>query len=222
MPPSPSASILWIRFLASGPLPDVIDEAYFPHRSDRRDVPRCGAAPVGAFAADPPGATVTVTNSASGQSFNATANSAGEYTFAAIPPASYTIKASAQGFGDQTKVAELLVNQPAAVNFTMTVQSVSQAVNVSAEAETLNTTDASLGNSMGNALIQALPGETRNVPDLLSLQPGVLWLPSQPGNPGASEQNPTGDSRSGAVNGVRSDQGNVTIDGVDDNDQVYG
>jgi hypothetical protein len=169
-----------------------------------------------------PGATITVTNGASGQAIRATANAAGEYTFAAIPPAKYTIKASAQGFGDQTKIAELLVNQPATVNFTMTLQAVSQEVNVSAEAETLNTTDASLGNSMGNSLIQALPSETRNVPDLLSLQPGVLYLPSEPGDAGASEQNPMGDSRSGAVNGVRSDQGNVTIDGVDDNDQVYG
>jgi len=169
-----------------------------------------------------PGATVKVTNGATGQSFSATANSAGEYTFAAIPPARYTIKATAKGFGDQSKIAELLVNQPATVNFTMTLQAVSQVVNVSAEAETLNTTDASLGDSMGNTLIQALPSETRNVPDLLSLQPGVLYLPSQQGDPGASEQNPMGDSRSGAVNGVRSDQGNVTVDGVDDNDQVYG
>ena len=71
---------------------------------------------------------------------------------------------------------------------------------------------------MNNALIQALPSETRNVPDLLSLEPGVLYLPTL----GASEGNPGGDSRSGAVNGIRSDQGNVTIDGVDDNDQVFG
>lgn len=169
-----------------------------------------------------PGATVTLTNGANGQTFTATADAAGEYTFASIPPARYTIKVAATGFGDQTKIAELLVNQPATVNFTMTLQAVSQVVNVSAEAETLNTTDASLGESMGNTLIQALPSETRNVPDLLSLQPGVLYLPSTPGGAGASEQNPTGDSRSGAVNGVRSDQGNVTIDGVDDNDQVYG
>ena len=100
----------------------------------------------------------------------------------------------------------------------MTVKSLAEVVNVSAEAQTLNTTDASLGGSMDNALIQALPSETRNVPDLLSLEPGVLYLPTL----GASEANPGGDSRSGAVNGIRSDQGNVTIDGVDDNDQVFG
>lgn len=169
-----------------------------------------------------PGAKVTLTNNANGQVATATSNPEGEYTFPALSPASYAIKASAPGFADQTRIAELLVNQPATVNFAMTLQAATQVVNVSAEAQTLNTTDASLGNSMGSTLIQALPSETRNVPDLLSLQPGVLYLPSQQGGPGASESNPTGDSRSGAVNGVRSDQGNVTIDGVDDNDQVYG
>jgi hypothetical protein len=166
-----------------------------------------------------PGTKITLTNGANGQQFSAVANAAGEYTFAQIPPARYTITATASGFGDQSKIAELLVNQPATVDFTMTVKAITQVVNVSAEAQTLNTTDASLGNSANNALIQALPSETRNVPDLLSLQPGVLYLPT---TVSASESNPLGDSRSGSVNGVRSDQGNVTVDGVDDNDQVFG
>ncbi len=124
------------------------------------------------------GALITLTNGANGQVFHATSDAQGGYTFVSLPPARYTITVKASGFGDQSKIAELLVNQPATVNFTMTVQTLSQVVNVSAEAQTLNTTDASLGNSMGNTLIQALPSETRNVPDLLSLQPGVLYLPS--------------------------------------------
>ncbi|HEX4005966.1 MAG TPA: TonB-dependent receptor [Acidobacteriaceae bacterium] len=165
-----------------------------------------------------PGAHIALLNGATGQAQNAISSAAGEYTFVSLEPAKYTIKVSATGFGDQTKAAELLVNQPATIDFTMTLKAISEVVNVSAEAQTLNTTDASLGNSEGNALIQALPSETRNVPDLLSLQPGVLYLPTM----GASEANPGGDSRSGTVNGVRSDQGNVTLDGVDDNDQVYG
>ncbi len=165
-----------------------------------------------------PGATITLFNAATGQKYTATSGSAGNYSFIQITPARYTITVDATGFAEQKKIAELLVNQPATVDFALTVQASNQVVNVSAEAETLNTTDASLGNSADNALIQALPSETRNVPDLLSLQPGVLYLPDT----GASESNPTGDSRSGSVNGVRSDQGNVTMDGIDDNDQVYG
>jgi hypothetical protein len=143
-----------------------------------------------------------------------TADAAGVYQFTQILPAKYTIAVSAPGFGQQTKTAELLVNQPATVDFALTVEASTVTVDVTATAQTLNTTDASLGNSADNAQIQALPSETRNVPDLLSLQPGVLYLPS----PGYG----AGDSRSGAVNGGRSDQGNVTLDGVDDNDQVGG
>jgi hypothetical protein len=165
-----------------------------------------------------PGAQVVLTNNSTGQILNTTTNTAGEYTFTQISPASYTIDLKAMGFGEQKKSVELIVDQPGTVDFTMTMKSLAEVVNVSAAAETLNTTDASLGGAMDNALIQALPSETRNVPDLLSLEPGVLYLPTM----GASESNPAGDSRSGAVNGIRSDQGNVTIDGVDDNDQVFG
>src|SRR6202000_1473115 len=72
-----------------------------------------------------------------------------------------------------------------------------------------------VGTSTSTATIPALPSEPRNVPDILSLQPGVIYLPP-PSNPAMQ------DSRSGAVNGGRSDQGNITVDGVDDNHPVNG
>ena len=159
-----------------------------------------------------PGATVSITATSTGISQQTTSNASGVYQFPQILPARYTIKVNAAGFGQQTKSAELLVNQPATIDFMLSVQSSTVTVDVSASAQTLNTTDASLGTSDDSAEIQALPSETRNVPELLSLQPGVLYLPSAT----------TNDSRSGAVNGSRSDQGNVTIDGIDDNDQVNG
>jgi hypothetical protein len=158
-----------------------------------------------------PGATITLSNGATGQTLKAVSGTGGEYQLLQIPPATYTIVVAAPGFGSQSKLAELLVNQPATVNFALAVNANTEVVNVSEAAQTLNTTDASLGGSADNATIQALPSETRNVPDLLSLQPGVLYLP-----------NNSTDSRNGAVNGGRSDQGNVTLDGVDDNDQVNG
>ena len=169
---------------------------------------------------DPSGATVsgaviTAVDPSNGRVFTDKSKAGGEYQLLQIPPAKYTITVTASGFGDQTKTAELLVNQPATIDFKLSLQANNEVLNVSAEAQTLNTTDASLGNSASNATIQALPSETRNVPDLLSLQPGVLFLPA-PNNPALQ------DSRSGAVNGGRSDQGNVTLDGVDDNDQTNG
>jgi len=160
-----------------------------------------------------PGAKVTLTDTVDHKALSVTTDGQGGYNFVQLTPATYTIQVDATGFAAQTKEAELLVNQPATIDFTMSLNASTQVVNVSAEAQTLNTTDASLGGAMNNATIQALPSETRNVPDLLSLQPGVLYLPQQ--------SNAAGDSRSGSVNGVRSDQSDVTIDGIDDNDQQH-
>jgi hypothetical protein len=168
-----------------------------------------------------PGATVTLVDKASGNTLREVSGSTGYYEFAQIPPATYTITVSAQGFGEQSKIAELLVNQPATVDFTLKVQSSAETIDVSGEAQTLNTTDATMGDSVDNAMIQALPMDGRDPISLLSLQPGVLFL----GETVQLSDKTTAsmlDSRQGAVSGARSDQGNVTLDGVDDNDQING
>ena len=48
-------------------------------------------------------------------------------------------------------------------------------VEVSAETQTINTTDASLGTAFSENQVKQLPLESRNVPDLLSLQAGVVY-----------------------------------------------
>ena len=168
--------------------------------------------PSGALVA---GARISLVNAADGTTFRAVADSSGSYVFPQIPPARYIITCSAMGFGYQIKKAELLVNQPATINFALSVQASAVTVDVSSEAQTLNTTDAILGDSVDNTMIQALPMEGRDPLALLTLQPGVLYL----GNPG---ENNAIDSRSGSVSGGRSDQGNITLDGMDDNDQLNG
>jgi hypothetical protein len=130
-----------------------------------------------------PGADVTIQNQATGLKSSQTANSSGEYQFQQITPGIYIIRANGPGFSAQSKQADLLVNQPATINFKLTVQASTTTVDVSGEAETLNRADASIGNSVNNATIQALPMEGRNVPDLLSLQPGVLYLGRGPLRP---------------------------------------
>ena len=161
-----------------------------------------------------PNAVVSITRGANGQGAQTQTGARGVYRFQQLDPGTWTIKVSASGFGDQSKVAELLVSNPATIDFKMTVQSVQQTVDVTAQSTTLNTSDATLGNAVDNATIQALPMEDRNVPDLLSLEPGVLYL--------GHNVDAASDSRTGSVNGVRSDQGNVTMDGMDDNDQING
>jgi hypothetical protein len=160
-----------------------------------------------------PGAKITILDKATGSTLDAITSSAGSYVFAQIQPARYTITVSAAGFADQSKTAGLLVNQPATVDFTLSVQASSVTVDVSATAQTINTSDATLGASVGNVTVESLPMEGRDPVSLLTLQPGVLFL---------GTENSLVDSRSGTVNGGRSDQGNITLDGMDDNDQING
>ncbi len=163
-----------------------------------------------------PGATVAIVNKATSLTSTQIASGNGEYQFQQIVPGTYIITANGSGFSPQSKQADLLVNQPATINFKLSVQATAITVDVSSEAETLNTSDASIGNAVNNATIQALPMEGRNVTDLLSLQPGVLYLGQQ-----TTDQQDQ-DGRSGSVAGARSDQTNVTLDGLDDNDQQNG
>ena len=168
-----------------------------------------------------PNAQVALDNKATGAHMARTTDSSGEYSFLQIPPGRYTVTVTVAGFGTQSKQAELLVNQPATINFALSVQESKTTVEVSTEAQTINATDATIGNSVSNTTVEALPMEGRNVPDLLSLQPGVLYLGQSFNDIGGGNTRDT-DSRSGAVAGARSDQSNVTLDGVDNNDQRQG
>jgi hypothetical protein len=142
-----------------------------------------------------------------------TSDSKGTYIFQQLAPGTYELTAVSAGFATQTVKIHLLVDQPATLNLAMKVAASETTIGVQAEA-TLNTTDASIGNAVDNETVQALPSEGRNVPDLLSLQPGVLYL--------SHNVNQDEDSRSGSVAGARSDQGNMTLDGLDNNDQTKG
>lgn len=139
----------------------------------------------------------------------------GNYQFLQIAPGTYAMTVKIDGFAAHEATVQLLVDQPSTINVVLKLASDSSSVTVNeAVGLTLNTTDASIGNAIDNETVQALPMEGRNVPDLLSLQPGVLYL--------GGDNNQAQDSRSGAVAGARSDQGNVTLDGLDNNDQVNG
>ncbi len=167
------------------------------------------------------GAAVSLVNLASKAERSMTTGSQGDYRFLSLAPGTYTLRVSANGFAkyEQTGL-QLLVNTPATVNVELKVGGGSETVTVTGEAPALNMVDASLGNSFGETQVKQLPVDGRNVPDLLSLQAGVTFTGNRPDmeDPKYKDQ----DTRSGAVNGARSDQSNITLDGVDVNDQNSG
>jgi hypothetical protein len=158
------------------------------------------------------GATVTLTNAEQAVQRSVTSSDTGAYEFVSLPPGTYTLRVEASGFrpNDQ-KNLQLLVNNPTTLNVTMVVGSSTETVEVSAQSETINTTDASLGVAFGENQVKQLPLESRNVGDLLSLQAGVVYTGN---NPSITQGEKDTDTRSGAVNGARSDQSNVTLDGI--------
>jgi len=163
------------------------------------------------------GAKVTLSNSQQGFERTVLSGESGAYEFPGLAPGAYSLRVEKEDFQKyELSNVQLLVNTPATQTVTLQLGLSTQTVEVSASAEALNTTDASLGTAFNENQIRQLPLEGRSVPELLTLQAGVVYTGNR------SDINRDVDTRSGAVNGARSDQSNLTLDGVDVNDQVNG
>ena len=161
------------------------------------------------------GAKIRLTEAATGFKRETTSNASGFYQFLELPPGTYKLEATGSGFAPfLASDVILVVRTPSTVNIKFQIGGVETKISVEGEAPLINRTDASLGNVIEQNQISELPIADRNVTYLLSLQPGVAFLGTQ--------INQDTDTRSGAVNGVRSDQSNVTLDGIGVNDQNNG
>jgi len=170
-----------------------------------------------------PGAKVTLTHEATGVTRTATTASDGGYVFSQLVPGNYKIEVTAEGF--KTAVRE---HVPIAVGLTSTldihleVGAVAETVVVEAEVSGVNTTDASIGNPFSGSQVLNLPSLNLDPSGLLSLQAGVTYVPGAAEVPGGYSGTNDVDGRGGSVNGSRSDQTNITLDGVDVNDAQFG
>ncbi|HKE56078.1 MAG TPA: carboxypeptidase-like regulatory domain-containing protein [Pyrinomonadaceae bacterium] len=150
------------------------------------------------------GATINLTNPEKNFSRTQSTNQDGIYVFTAVPPGTYKLEVEAPGFKTASASGLVaLVDTPTVKDVQLEIGAVSETVDITAGAESaINTSDASLGSSFERRRIVDLPLNANNVVGLLSLQPGV--------------------SRTGFVNGGRADQSNITLDGVDVNEQQDG
>ncbi len=152
-----------------------------------------------------PGATVRITNPATNFTRTVTTSDEGSYSFPSIPPATYRLEVEAGNFKKAVNTnVQALVDNSVETNISLEPGDVSAVVDVTAGTieAVVNNQDASLGNNFVPRQITELPSNLRRVTDLLTLQPGV--------------------TREGYVAGGRSDQANITLDGVDVNDQQTG
>ncbi len=147
--------------------------------------------------------------------YEAKTNAQGSYTFAKLLPGpGYQITFTKDGF-DSLLLSNIYIGVGTVhtENVKMQVGKITETVEVSdvGQSATLDTTDATISTNFDMKVVQDLPIQGRSsVIGLLALEPGVVTA-------NASSDDPIG-SRDGVVTGARSDQTNVTLDGLDIND----
>ena len=157
-----------------------------------------------------PGATIVVKNNATGATRQITSDAAGFYTITQIPPANYTITVSKPGFKTEVQTVELLVAEDRDVGSTLQVGQVTQQVEVTAQAASLDTTNSTLGTVVGSTSVVNLPLNGRQFTQMILLSPGAT--PHEGGQQAAFTVEEGGGGISPAVNGQGARFNNYTLD----------
>jgi hypothetical protein len=121
-----------------------------------------------------PNVTVTATNTETGQVRTGATSSDGSYKFALLPPGTYRLKFESTGFrAAEVPSVTVTVTETAVLDQRLDVGTQTQQVMVTGEAETVQTSNATLGTVMGSQTVSDLPLTTRNYTNLLGLSAGA-------------------------------------------------
>ncbi|MGH9938343.1 MAG: carboxypeptidase-like regulatory domain-containing protein, partial [Blastocatellia bacterium] len=155
-----------------------------------------------------PGAKVSIKNVDTGLTREITTDSSGIYRITTLPPGTYQVSASGQGFAENKYGAvTLTVGQKLNLDLALRVN-VSEAVEITSQAPVIETTRTNVSGSVGEQQVRSLPVNGRNFLDFVTLTPGVV----------------RDSSRSGDLSfgGQRGTFNSVQIDGVDNNNNFFG
>jgi hypothetical protein len=177
---------------------------------------------------DPSGAViasakVTIRNVETGIERSATSNSKGEYLFTLLQVGTYQVSVEAPGF--EKFVASsitLSAGDRARVNSTMKMGTATETVAVNAStAPALDTDSSAVGSLITDQTLSDMPLNGRNITDMVRLSAGITVGASS----GVGYASRTEDSRANtsySANGQASNANTNMIDGVDNNERLYG
>lgn len=184
-----------------------------------------------------PGATVTVTNQATGVVSSTKTTEAGFYRIAALPPGLYNVEVNASTFKKTTaKDVEVKAEAVRGLNLTVEVGGTQEKVEVTGETVGVQTENANLTTGISTEQIQRLPSYGRDPYELLKLTPNVFgdnaragngtanWFPNQPG-PGKGDTSGIFNQENfvqATANGQRPSSNNFMIDGTSVNSLTWG
>jgi Carboxypeptidase regulatory-like domain len=157
-----------------------------------------------------PNTTVIITEVQTNTSHTLTTNDAGEYLLPGLPPGLYKVRAFTQSFQTVEHAGiQLEVGKDAVIDFLLKPGQVTEVVEVSGGAPIVETTNDVLGGTLSNKEIIDLPLNGRDYENLVVLRPGV-------------QRTPGGGFLSSSSNGLRPEDLNYVVDGIDNNDPFYG
>jgi hypothetical protein len=132
----------------------------------------------------------------------------GSFVAALLPPGTYDVVVNKSGFSEaKAQGIEVRVTETTKVTIALKPGSVSEKVEISAQITTVETSNATTGQSLGTETVRDLPLATQNFQQLLTLSSGAQ---SELNN---STQLGRGDVRM-IVNGQREDNNNYLIEGI--------
>ena len=152
-----------------------------------------------------PGASVTLSNAATGTSVKTTTGDNGVFNFTAVDPGTYTVTVENAGF-KKAVANNIVVNvsAPAQVTIALEAGQVTETVTVTGAQDVINTSSPSLTSVINTRQVTDLPISARNPLDLAALQAGIAVV----GN----------DTRGASVGGLRQTATNTTQDGINNMD----
>jgi len=160
------------------------------------------------------GVTVTVRNVDTGATRTIATDAAGRYYASDLPLGRFEIQAVKQGFANETRTGiTLVVGQDAAVDITMQLNTVTQRVDVVADAPLVSTTTADISGLVGEQQVKDLPLNGRSYDLLMLLNPGVVnftW--EKTGGTGISNSSTANNF---SVSGNRPEQNLFLLNGIE-------
>lgn len=164
-----------------------------------------------------PSAHVTILEVNTGVSRSTATSSSGNYVFPDLPPGTYTVTVTAQGFKKVTRErVDVVVNTSVRVDLSLPLGDVNEIVTVAAAAPPLQTDRADTGRKIETVQVETMPlGTNRNFQNLISLVPGATRAfnaHSQFFNAVQSLQT--------EVNGQPRQGNNLQLEGIDNNERT--
>ena len=173
------------------------------------------------------GGTVTVTNTGTGRQITATTSDTGFFLVTALPPGNYRVEVSQKSFKKAVRELELQIAQAGVVDFQLQVGEVTQEVVVNAGSPVIDPADSAIGEVVESRQVTELPLNGRNFTQLAILAPGVSRGVPTGSNSATGVNNNAETFRFGqeggaslAVNGLRPQENNFILDGIDNNESL--